>query len=200
MSAFSTRMVSEIEYLSLDRDSDDRYELDDGELIPIAAASHAHNLISVNVVSGLHQQLKGRCCEAYAGAMRVATSRGMRYCYPDVVVVCGEPQLEDRHGDTLLNPTVIFEVISDSTEHRDRGRKFRLYRSLPSLQQYVTIDQTGPHLETFTRESDTSWRLVDADGLDAVLALPSINCSLTLAEIFARVTFPEATEEDGGLL
>ncbi len=195
MSSFSTRMISAIEYLSLDRESEDRYELDDGELIPITAASREHNLISLNVGGELRQQLKCRCCETYVSDMRVATTRGKNYCYPDVVV-CGEPQLEDRHGDTLLNPTVIIEVISKTTEHRDRGQKFRQYRGLTSLQQYVLIDQLGAHIEVFARESDTSWKFFDVEGLDAVLELPSINCSLTLAEIYERVTFPEPTDED----
>lgn len=194
MSALSTRMMTAAEYLAFEPQSDERHEFDAGELIPISGASRAHNLISGNVLAGLWQQFKGRCCEAYASAMRVATSTGKNYCYPDVVAVCSEPKFEDRHDDTLLNPTVIIEVISDSTEHRDRGRKFRLYRSLASLQQYVMVDQVGAHIEVCVRKNDGSWLLFDVDGLDAVLALPSINCSLTLAEIYERVTFPEPSE------
>lgn len=199
MTALSTRQVSVVEYLSLDRQSEAHFELDDGELIPIEAASYAHSLICSNVVGEIRQQLKSGPCKVHANVLRVATATGQRYCYPDVVIVCGEPLLEDRHGDTLLNPKIIIEIVSDSTEHRDRGRKFRLYRAIESLQQYVLINQDQAHIEVFERDSDTSWRLRDLDGLEAVLSLPGVGCSINLSEIFAGVTFPEPAS-DGGLM
>lgn len=200
MSALQQRVVSNVEYLTLDRSSDQRFELDDGEVFPVEAATREHNLIMANVLGELRQQLKGRSCEAYVNAMRVATSKGTRYCYPDIVVVCGEPEFEDRQGDTLLNPTVLFEVLSKSTAWRDRGRKFELYRSVKTVQQYVMIDQDRPHLEVYERTSATHWSFYDLYGIDSVLTLPPIGCSLTLAEIYERVTFPEPTEDDDGEL
>ncbi len=196
MSALTTRWVSAIEYLTLDRQSEHRYELDDGELIPIEAASFAHNLIQSNLVVAIGLQLEGSLCRVLFNSLRVAAATGSNYCYPDVLVVCGEPELEDRQGDTLLNPSVIFEVLSGTTEARDRGRKFSLYRSINSVQFYVLVDQQQPHIEIYQRDADTYWKFRALDGLDAVLELPCINFTLSLARIYEGVTF--ASQQQSG--
>lgn len=196
MSALKHRVVSAVEYLALDRSSEERFELDDGKVTQVEAASREHNLIMANVVSHLHGALRGRPCEAYVNAMRVTTASGRRYCYPDVVIACGEPKFEDRHGDTLLNPTVIFEILSPSTALRDRGLKFERYRSLPTLQHYVLVEQHRAHLEIFDRNANGSWTFNDYNGLEAVLPLASIDCSLTLTQIYERVEFPPVSEDD----
>jgi Uma2 family endonuclease len=112
----------------------------------------------------------------------------MRYAYPDLTVVCGESRFEDAEQDTLLNPTVIFEVLSPSTEARDRGEKWGRYRQMPSLQQYVLVSQSQPLVEVFTRSGDV-WTFHDARGLDKAVDLSSIGVALPLAEIYARVVF-----------
>lgn len=199
MTALSTRMVSVREYLSLDRQSELHYELDDGVLIPIEAASYFHCVISSNLVGEIRNRIKDGPCRVHSNVLRVATTVGRRYCYPDVVIVCGEPELEDRHGDTLLNPKIIMEIISDSTEHRDRGRKFRLYRGVESLQQYVLITQDLALIEVYQRDTENYWRFFDVAGLDSALPLPSLECSIALSEIYGGVTFPEVIEDDEDL-
>ncbi len=189
MTALSTRFVSAIEYLSFERQSDEKHELHHGEVIAMSGASREHNLITTNAARRLGNQLEGRPCETFVSDMRVAAPSGSNYYYPDVVVTCGKPEFEDRHGDTLVNPTVVIEVLSPSTESKDRGAKFLEYRGIASLQQFVLVSQVAPHVEVFTRTSDTSWSLMDYVGLDAVVPLPSIGCQLLLAELYDRITF-----------
>lgn len=191
MSALSTRFVSVSEYLTFERDATERHELHNGEIVARSAASREHVLITGNAYRELANQLDGKPCETYVNDLRVAAPTGSNYFYPDVAVACGEPELEDRHGDTLLNPTLVVEVLSPSTESRDRGLKFRSYRTIKTLQQYVLISQDSAHVEVFTRTSDTSWSLTEYADLEAVVPLPSIGCELKLAEIYDRITFAD---------
>lgn len=150
-------------------------------------ASREHNLLVANLLAGLHSQLRGKTCEAYANEMRVKVSATGLYTYPDVVVVCWQPQLEDAELDTLLNPTLIAEVLSDSTEDYDWGmKKFAYYRTLPSFSEYLLVAQKEVHVEHFVRQSD-SWILTETRDLTATLDLPSIGCRLPLADIYERV-------------
>ena len=182
------------EYLALERSSDIKRELWNGELFAMAGASETHNLIVTNVVSELRTQLKGRPCKVYSNDMRVRIAPKKAYTYPDVVVVCGAPQFEDDRRDTLLNPTVIVEVLSPSTEAHDRGLKFESYRTVPSLQEYVLISQTKALIERYIRQEQTRfWMFDDFAGLDAVIELAAIACRLALAEVYDKIEFaPEA--------
>ena len=195
MTALSTRFVSPVEYLAFERQATERHELHRGEVIAMSGASRVHNLICFNIGGQLHAQLKGGSCEAYVNDMRVAAPSGKNYYYPDVAVACGGAELEDRHGDTLLNPTLVIEVLSPSTESRDRGVKFQSYRAIASLQQFVLVSQTATLVEVFTRTSETSWSLTEYAGLDAIVPLPSIGCQLLLAEIYDRIVFASASSE-----
>jgi Uma2 family endonuclease len=121
--------------------------------------------------------------------MRVRIGEIGSYVYPDIVVVCGTPELEDAELDTLLNPTVIVEVLSPSTEMVDRGTKFQRYRSIPSLREYVLVSQDAYHIEHYVRQDDDQWLFSDAVGEAASLELPSIDCTLALADVYAKVTF-----------
>lgn len=124
--------------------------------------------------------------------MRVKIGSNALYIYPDISVVCGEPEFEDDFVDTLLNPTVIIEVLSPSTELYDRGRKFQHYRTLTSLQEYVLIAQDSYRVEHFIRQPNDEWLLSDAVTLDATIQLPSIQCQLALSDVYEKVTFEEA--------
>ena len=139
--------------------------------------------------------MDGQPCELYPVDMRVRIPATGLYTYPDVVVVCGEPQFEDDHVDTLLNPIVLIEVLSPSTERSDRGEKFTRYRMLESLQEYVLVSQDKPQVECFFRQPDGGWLLMPYSGLDAVAKLRSLDVELPLSEIYAGVTFPSAEEE-----
>lgn len=174
------------QYLAMERHSETRNQFLNGEVFAMTGASREHNLLVANLLAGLHSQLRGRTCEAYANDMRVKVSATGLYTYPDVVVVCGQPQLEDAELDTLLNPTLIAEVLSDSTEDYDRGTKFAHYRTLPSFSEYLLVAQNEVHVEHFIRQSD-GWLLTETRDLTATLDLPSIGCRLSLADIYERV-------------
>lgn len=178
------------QYLMLERKAETKSEYINGRIYAMTGASRAHNLIAANTLSELHTRLKGRSCEAYSNDMRVQVSAMGMYTYPDVVIVCGKPQFEDKHVDTLLNPTVIVEVLSPSTEAYDRGEKFAHYRRLGSLQEYILIDQTRMRVEQYTRQGE-QWLLTEFDQPDNVLALPSLGCEVPLHEIYARVQLPD---------
>ncbi len=175
------------EYLALERQAQCKSEYYAGEIFAMAGASRWHNLIVANVVGELRAQLKGRPCTTYPSDMRVKVSATGLYTYPDVIVVCGEAEFEDNQQDTLLNPTLIVEVLSDSTEAYDRGGKFAHYRKLPSLMEYVLIAQTKPHIEHYVRQPDNRWLLSEADSLSDTVHLPSIDCRLALAEVYDKV-------------
>lgn len=176
------------EYLDRERQADHKSEYLDGTIIAMVGTSRIHNLIVWNVLASLHRQMRGRACEAYGNDMRVKVSPTGLYTYPDVAALCGAVQLEDAHQDTLLNPSTIIEVLSPSTEAYDRGAKFAHYRALTSLKEYVLIAQDSPHIELYERQPDNRWLLTAVEGLKASVAMPSINCLFTLAEVYERVS------------
>jgi len=201
--AAQTRLTPE-EYIAFERkflpDADIiRHEYINGELIAMSGASRAHNLISMNVSAALHSRLRDSECETYANDMRVSTPTTTSYFYPDVVVVCEEPRFEDDVFDILLNPIILVEVLSPSTEVYDRREKFAHYRQLPSLQEYVLVAQDQVHVEHYHRQEkqDTvpvtpkDWIFTDFQELEEILPLTSIQCELPLQEIYERVTFPD---------
>jgi Uma2 family endonuclease len=174
------------EYLTLERSALYKSEFHDGQIHAMTGASRAHNLITVNMARELSIQLKKRPCETYTNDMRVKAAQARGYHYPDIVVVCGAPQFEDIHVDTLLNPTVLIEVLSPSTEAYDRGGKFAHYRKIAGLREYLLVTQDQPIIERYAREGDV-WILTEAAGLEASMALESIGCVLSLREVYDKV-------------
>jgi Uma2 family endonuclease len=150
-----------------------------------------HSLIVANLIRELGNQLRGRPCEIHGSDLRVKVQRTGMYTYPDVVALCGEPRLEDEKLDTLLNPSVIIEVLSPSSESYDRGEKFAHYRRLDTLQEYVLVAQVRQRIEHFRRESD-HWVLTEISDAGGELTLSSLGCTLRLADIYERVEFPAA--------
>lgn len=145
-----------------------------------------------NVNASLHSQLTEKPCQAFATDLRVKVSRTGLYTYPDVGVVCGDPAFDDEHRDTLLNPKILIEVLSPSTEAYDRGKKTAHYRTIESLAEYLLVAQDQPRIEQFIRQSSGDWLLHEASGLDERIRLPSIQCELKLADVYARVDFSES--------
>lgn len=190
MSALSQpqRFMTETEYLAFERASERRHEFCAGEIFAMTGASEAHNLIAANVLVSLRNQLRGRPCRVYIADMRLKVTATGLYTYPDISVVCGEARFADDAFDTLLNPTVIVEVLSPSTEAYDRGRKFQQYRQLETLREYLLIAQNSPRIERYARQGD-AWLLSDIFVPDAVLELPVIGCALALADVYEQVTF-----------
>jgi len=178
------------EYLAFEREAETRSEYFNGEVFAMAGASLAHNQITANVVTALNSRFRGRPCRALASDMRVKVKQTTSYAYPDVVIICGQPQFEDKHRDTLLNPTLLIEVLSSATERYDRGGKFGHYRTLESLTDYVLISQTEARVEHFSRQSAGAWLLNVYVGLEAVAPLPSIGCELSLTDVYDKVEFP----------
>jgi len=194
MSTQPTNLISPEEYLALERKSPVKHEYRRGEVFAMSRSGREHNLVRGNVVASLHGQLAERCFEAYASDMRVRILSAGVYVYPDVVVTCEKPQFEDAEVDTLVNPLVIIEVSSRSTESYDRGKKFGFCREIESLREYVLISQQSAHVERFFRGDDGVWRFNDANGLEAVMELPTIGCRIKLADVYAKVEFPPEDE------
>lgn len=158
----------------------------------MAGSSLKHAAITGNIAAALHSQLKGRDCRALQSDMRVYVPKTGLYTYPDVLVVYGKPQvLPDAQLETLINPVLIVEVLSESTEGYDKGVKFDNYRSLESLREYVLVSQDAKKVMRFTRQSDESWILMDFIGDAAEIALASIECSLSMEDIYDKVDFEE---------
>ena len=178
------------EYLIKERESEFKSEYRDGDIIAMPGASRQHNLISGNIFGELYIQLLDNSCEVYTNDMRVKVSDTDLYTYPDVVVVCDEPHFEDNNFDTLLNPTVIVEVLSPSTESYDRNEKFTSYQTLESLQEYVLVSQNNRNVEKYLRKGE-EWLLSVFRSVEDVMQLASIECKLVLRAIYAKVKFVE---------
>jgi Uma2 family endonuclease len=179
--------VSAQEYLALEKQAAYKSEYIAGTIVAMSGASREHNLIVTNIVTSLGQQFRGRSCKVYANDMRVKMPASDLYVYPDVVVVCGTPQFEDSDLDTLLNPTLVIEVLSQSTEFRDRGVKAQGYRLIDSLTEYLLIAQDRCRIEQYTRQADNQWLLVDFYTLEETVNLVSTRCTLLLQDVYDRV-------------
>ena len=198
MSTASKSRYTPAQYLAAERVAEFRSEFYRGEMFAMVGASRKHNLIAGDVFGELRQQFKDRKCEVYQSDMRVKVNATGLYTYPDVVATCDEPRFEDDHVDTLVNPKVIVEVLSPSTELWDRGKKFEHYRNVPSLREYVMIAQDHVLVERFAINADGQWTLNDYRTLDDVLVLDSISCQIKLSDIYARIDFSESDETAKG--
>jgi Uma2 family endonuclease len=181
--------VNPNEYLRLERQAEYKSEYLNGEIFAMTGASRKHNLITTNISRELSQQLKARPCEVYAVDMRVKVRATGLYTYPDVVVVCGEPEFEDDFVDTLLNPTVLIEVLSQSTERYDRIAKSSYYRTIDSLAEHLLVAQDEIRLEQYVKQPDGQWFLFEHLTLDSAAQLTSIDCSLALGDVYDKISF-----------
>jgi Uma2 family endonuclease len=190
MSSQPKTFLTPAEYLAIERQAEYKNEYFDGEIFAMTGASREHNLIAANLIGELRQKLRGKPCEVYPSDMRVRVPGSRLYTYPDVVVVCGEPEFEDDYLDTLLNPTLIIEVLSESTESYDRGKKSGYYRTIASLAEYLLVTQDEYRIEQYTRQTDGRWMLADIRSLESSVSLASVPCTLALSEIYDRVSLP----------
>jgi Uma2 family endonuclease len=182
--AINPKMTS-AEYLAFERtQTDAKHEYLNGQITAMGGASMTHSVIVSNVAASLHGQLRGRGCRVMSSDMRVHIPATGLYTYPDITVLCGEPMMQDDQFDTLLNPSMIIEVLSPSTEAYDRGDKFEHYRSIESLQTYILISQSKPHLEVYERQENGCWMFSEARGLDSRIDLASIACGLDLSDVY----------------
>ena len=180
------RMTDE-EYLAFENASETRHELIDGYIYDMAGGSENHSLICANIITSLNIQLRKKPCKVHGSDLRMKPKGKVSYFYPDITVVCGESKLTDSSVPSLLNPTVIIEVLSPSTEKIDRGVKATSYREMPSVKAYAFVNQTTAHIELFMRMPNGHWELIDYKGLDSVVDLPVIDCNLALADVYDKV-------------
>ena len=179
-------------YLALERSSEVRHEFLDGFVYAMSGESPEHSTICFNLAGIVHAQLRDKPCRGFSPNMKVRTDPQGLFAYPDLSVVCGEPVYHDERRDVLVNPTVIFEVLSPSTEKYDRTEKSLRYRTqIEALPDYVLISQDRPHAEHYARQPDGTWMSHEVDGLENVLRLPSIDCRIPLAKVYERITFPK---------
>lgn len=183
------------EYLRRERNSLEKHEFDDGEILAMAGATRVHVLITTNTLVALHTRLRGKPCVPYGSDLRIRLSGRPKYVYPDISVICGQPQADpdDSRGESFLNPRLIVEVLSPSTEQYDRKAKFDRYRQVESLREYVLVSQDTSRIETFARQPDGTWAFDVAVGIEAVAKLRSIQVDLPLSEVYAGVEFPPPT-------
>lgn len=181
------------EYLELDRASEFKNEYYRGQIIAMAGGKPNHGQIGATVTALLWNATRGRSCRVYSSDARLAADRESHYVYPDIMVVCGEPVYTDSRQETLVNPILVVEVLSPSTESADRGRKFASYRNLESLQEYLMVSQFEPKVEVHRKGPDGNWTKHEWKGLEAVAVLESIGAELPLGLIYSMVVFePEA--------
>jgi Uma2 family endonuclease len=181
--------ATEEEYLAFDRAAEFRHELLDGEIVERQGANLRHASLRMNLIGEVHTALRGTSCEVFGSDLRVRVSSRM-YTYPDLTVVRGKPILADEREDILLNPKVIFEVLSPSTEYYDRGVKFRRYREIESLTDYILVDQDQTRIEQFTRGDAHTWTFRDYQAASEILLIESIGVSVPIARIYEGIEFP----------
>ena len=185
-----TSHVSPEDYLRLEREAEFKHKYFQGEIRAMAGAGYAHNLIRANLTGMLYFQLRGKSCSVVGGNQRLQIMSGSAFAYPDLTVVCGKPEFnEEKKPDTLLNPTLLVEVLSPTTSQYDRSEKFMLYRQVPSLRQYLTLDAQATHAELHTLDDLGRWVPTETRALSAALDLSSIGCQVPLAEVHAGVPF-----------
>jgi Uma2 family endonuclease len=184
------RKLTVAEYFAIEEKTEHRSEFFDGEMFAMAGASREHNVIMRNLVGTLYGQLKGSANELFASHQRVKVESSGLYTYPDLLIVCAPAEYAPENRNTLINPKVVIEVLSPSTERYDRTTKFRFYKKLPSLMEYILVAQDEPVVERYVRQADPSWGRVDFVGLEESLALVSVPAVVPLAEIYRGVEFP----------
>ena len=187
MLANKQSLVSQDEYLRFERAADIRSEYHKGEVFAMAGASRNHNRIVTNTSTSLDIQLKNRDCNNYSSDMRISVQNGERYLYPDIVVTCGQEKFQDNNTDTLLNPIVILEVLSTTTEAYDRGLKFLYYQTIESLQEYVLISQNPHRIEVYNKQTDGAWGYRSFHVIPEKIEIHSINCTLDTDDVYFKI-------------
>lgn len=191
MSVIPKTIISEKQYLEEERKAAGKSEYYKGELFAMARATKEHNAIVSAITGELYSFLKGKSCHVYSSDLRIHNNENTLYTYPDVSIVCGKEEYLDNEFDTLLNPTVLFEVLSASTENYDRGIKFKLYRSIPSLRNYVLISSTEYAAEVYTRLENDDWKLNTSKGKDGRIHISAIDYNLLLEDVYSQIdAFP----------
>jgi len=195
MSSQPSTFLTPEEYLEIERRAERKSEYFHGEMFAMAGASYAHVVIVDNLNHELKVRLKAGRSRVHSSELRLRVAPIGLYTYPDVMVICGGPEFADDRRDTVVNPVLIIEVLSESTEAYDRGKKFDQYRTLPSLREYLLVAQDAPRIEQWIRQPDDNWLRAETSGGDASIRLASIDCMLPLAGIYDQIEWPPAERE-----
>ena len=190
MRAMTTQTITYVtpdEYLAGERLSESRGEYLEGVVCPMTGGSVSHILIVGNITTELTLRLRTRPCRVFPIDMKVRLPDSRKFFYPDVIVLCGEPQFHDERTDIILNPLLVIEVLSESTEAFDRGAKFLAYQTLDFLKEYVLVAQDKPVVEQYVRNEGGTWTYTLASGLGSSLTLPSVECTLNLSAVYDKV-------------
>jgi Uma2 family endonuclease len=198
--AYGKKKFTEQEYLEMEKTATERHEYyrgeifqmyGHGELLGMSGAGNRHNIIFSNLFTGMGTRLKGKSCQPYGPDMRINIPENTLYTYPDISVFCGELQQSKEDEDTVIHPTVLIEILSPSTKVYDRGGKFKLYRDIPVLKEYILIDTATVNVEAFRLNETRHWELEEYTSQDQLLNFPALKFSIPLAEIYNRIRFPE---------
>ncbi|MDZ4718590.1 MAG: Uma2 family endonuclease [Roseiflexaceae bacterium] len=192
MSVQSTTLPSIADYLAFERASSEKHEYAAGQIIAQAGASERHNLITGSLYAAVYTQLRTRPCTVYSSDMRVKVSQTGLYTYPDLSILCGQPLFDDTIHDTLLNPMVLIEILSPSTERYDRGKKFQHYRTIETLQEYILIAQDEPYIDQYIRHANDMWLLSSVAPPAPTLTIASVGCTVLIADIYEKISFNQA--------
>lgn len=178
-----------IEYLAMETVADYKSEYYNGEIFAMSGGTTDHSLIAVNIAGTLGQRLAPTPCRVFNSDMRLNVALSGLYTYPDVMVICGKIELVKRRDDTVTNPVLIVEVLSESTRDYDRGAKFNFYKQIPALQEHVMVESERPHVECYRRTGDDKWLVEIHDDLDATVKLESVACEITLRQVYNKVSW-----------
>jgi len=191
------RVFTVAEYLELENDADERHEYQDGEILAMPGGSPEQSFIIANFVREAGNALKGKPCRVAVSNLRVRIAHKLRYVYPDASIICGPLQFDpqDLRRHTILNPKVIIEVLSPSTENYDRGDKFTQYREIQAFEEYILISQDRPNFESFLRQADGAWSILNFTGLDAAAKIRRLGISISMAELYAGIEWPSSATE-----
>lgn len=195
MAAQPKSVYSVEEYLDIERAGPHKHEFYRGEIFALAGSSEAHNLILTNILTSLNTQLRQRPCKVYPSDMRLKIPKTGLYTYPDVSIVCDTPHFDDSKQDTLLNPIIVIEILSPSTERYDRGKKFQNYRTVTTLEEYLLISQDDYHIERYINQNNGNWLLTSYEGKNTTLRLKAIDCTLLLDDVYNKVDIDTSDED-----
>lgn len=189
MQAEKKAFITTDEYLRLERSAKTKSEYFNGEMFAMAGVTRNHQVICDNILVSIKSQLKSKPCIAFGSDLRIKTNKSGLYTYPDISALCGEEKFDDAQKDTLINPQLIIEVLSETTEAYDRGKKFALYRQIESLKEYVLVSQSNKKIEKFEKNETGFWTLSETNSDTDLLYLSAIGCELSVEEVYARIEF-----------
>ena len=189
MGAAELKYCTEQEYLDAERIALDKHEYYKGKIFAMSGASIPHNIIAMNCSIDMGIKLKGKNCKPFGSDLRIHIPKNSLYTYPDLSIICGEIETTDDKFDTVKNPSVIIEILSESTRNYDKGGKFTLYREIESLQEYILIDSESIMVEKFMRNADSSWQLTEYKSIDASFTIETVSISLPLTTVYEGISF-----------